>query len=88
MFINFIASKYTVLRSLLSFLLDVDCFLYIIRCIVKNMLGASDVKIKKFKDNMPGPDWENYFIKVNYLKIYNLLRNFSNMRDGAIYENS
>ena len=88
MFINFIASKNTVLRSFLSFLLVVDCFLYIIRCIVKNMLDASDIKIKKFKDNMPGPDWENYFIMVSYLKIYNLLRTLSNMQDGAFYENS
>ena len=49
------------------------------------MLDASDIKIKKFKDNRPGPDWENYFIKVSYLKIY---KSLSNMQDGAFYENS
>ena len=53
---------------------SVDCLLHIIRCIVKNMLGTSGITIEKFKDNMPSPDWENYFIKVNYLKIYNLLK--------------
>ena len=58
---------------------SVDCLIYIIRCIVKNMLDASGMTIEKFKDNIPGPDWENYFIKVNYLKIYNLLRTWSNM---------
>ena len=80
MFINSIATNNIVIHSFLPFLLSIDCFLYIIRCIVKNMLDISDITLEKFKDNMPGPDWENYFIKVfknylkNYLKIYNLLR--------------
>ena len=33
------------------------------------MLDASDITIAKFKDNIPGPDWENYFIKVSCLKM-------------------
>ena len=66
---NSIASNNTVLHSFLQFLLSIDCFLCIIRWIVKNMLYASDITIKKLKDSMLGPDWENYFIKVSYLKI-------------------
>ena len=78
MFINSIAIKNTVLYSFLSFLLSVDCFLYIIRFVVKNMLDASDITIKKFKDNMPGHDWENYFIKVSYLCKMELLAKIVN----------
>ena len=35
------------------------------------MLEASDITIAVFKDNMPRPDWENYFIKVSCLKVNN-----------------
>ena len=40
-------------------------------CIVKNMLDTSDMTIAKFKHNMPGPGWENHFIKVSCLKVNN-----------------
>ena len=38
-----------------------------LRCIVQNLLNACNIKSKKFKRNMPGPDWLENFIKRHSL---------------------
>ena len=38
-----------------------------LRCIVQNLLNACNIKSKKFRMNMPGPDWLENFIKRHSL---------------------
>ena len=42
-------------------------FLFCCRCIVKNFVDDIGLVIPSFKDNVLGPNWERYFIKVSIL---------------------